>query len=66
MADQPRDVRKIFREGTLIDEALRKGARLALEAHKRAGLPLVIWRDGKTQWVSPEEFEKILNASPAS
>ena len=60
-----RDIQQIFREGTLIDEALRKRARLALEAHKRAGLPLVIWRDGKTQWVSPEEFEKNLNASAA-
>lgn len=60
-----RDIQQIFREGTLIDEALREGARLALEAHKRAGSPLVIWRDGKTQWVSPEEFEKNLNASAA-
>ena len=66
MAEEPRDVRRIFREGTLIEKALQEGARLALETHRRAGLPLVIWRDGRTVWVTPDEFERILNARPAS
>jgi hypothetical protein len=61
MAEEPRNVRRIFQEGTLIDQALKRAARAALEVHKRAGLPLAIWRDGKTCWVSPEEFEKLLS-----
>ena len=43
-----------------VEDALRRGAWKALEDHKRAGLPLVIWRNEKVTWVSPEEFEKEL------
>lgn len=48
-----------------VEDALLRGAWKALEDHKRAGLPLVIWRDEKVTWVSPEEFEKgLLEAGP--
>jgi hypothetical protein len=43
-----------------VEEALLCGAWKALDDHRRAGLPLVIWRDGKVTWVSPDEFEKGL------
>ena len=57
------DVQKIFDEGRLIDEAIRKGAFEALRVHKESGLPLAIWRDGRVAWVSPEEFERGLARS---
>jgi hypothetical protein len=60
MAKATRDIQKIFAEGSLIDEAMRKAAREALRIHKRAGHPLAIWRDGRVQWISPEEFERGL------
>jgi hypothetical protein len=60
MAEETRDIQKIFAEGFLIDEAMRKAAREAHRIHKRAGHPLAIWRDGRVQWVSPEEFERGL------
>ena len=60
MAKETRDIQKIFADGSLIDEAMRKAAREALRIHKRAGHPLAIWRDGRVQWVSPEEFERGL------
>ena len=60
MAKETRDIQKIFNEGSLIDEAMRKAAREALRIHKRAGHPLAIWRDGRVQWISPEEFERGL------
>jgi hypothetical protein len=47
---------EIFREGTLIDEALKKGVQEALIRHKQAGNPVVVWRDGKTVWLQPEEI----------
>jgi virulence-associated protein VagC len=53
----PKDIHAIFREGTEIDKAIRKAARLAWLAHKREGLPIPVWKDGKTVWIPPEEIE---------
>jgi|GEM_PF-848448 len=56
---RPRDVdiEDAFKRGTPIDEAMNQAARDAVLAHKRAGVPLVVWRDGRVQLVSPDEFE---------
>lgn len=52
-----KDLNRIFVEdGQLIDEALRQGVKDALLRHKKEGLPVVIYRDGKTVWVPPEEL----------
>jgi hypothetical protein len=42
-----------MRDGKLIDQALRKAARQARELHRRAGVPLVQWQDGKVRLVKP-------------
>jgi hypothetical protein len=42
-----RDVAALFRAGTPIDRALRKGVRAAITAHERAGQPIAIYRRGK-------------------
>jgi hypothetical protein len=55
--EQPRDLDAIFRDGSQIDAAIRKAARLALLAHKREGLPVPVWQDGKTVWIQPDEIE---------
>ncbi len=54
--EPPKDVNAIFRDGTQIDAAIRKAARSAWLAHKREGLPIPIWKDGKTVWIPPEEI----------
>ena len=52
-----KDVSRIFAdEGHLIDEALKRGVREAMVRHKKDGLPVVIVRDGKIEWVKPEEL----------
>ncbi|HEY5619566.1 MAG TPA: hypothetical protein VIK60_16620 [Vicinamibacterales bacterium] len=52
-----KDVHRIFiEERELIDEALQRGVRDAVLRHKRDGLPMVIYRDGKTVWVKPEDL----------
>ena len=52
-----RDVHRIFvEEGKLIDEALQEGVRDAVLRHKRDGLPMVIYRDGKAVWIKPEDL----------
>jgi hypothetical protein len=40
----------------LISQALNDAAQDAVEVHQRAGLPLVVWRDGKVALVPAEEI----------
>ena len=52
-----KDVQRIFvEERELIEKALQLGVRDAAIRHKRDGLPMVIYRDGKTVWVKPEDL----------
>ena len=39
-----------------IERALKRAAANAIEEHRRAGVPLVIWRDGKIVLVSAEDL----------
>ena len=55
--DTQKDIRRIFVEdGRVIDEALKQGVRDAMTRHKKDGLPVVIYRDGKTVRVKPEDL----------
>jgi hypothetical protein len=59
MATKPQcDVGRAFVEGTPIDEALNQAVRAAVELHKRMGLPMAIWRDGRVAWITAEEVER--------
>lgn len=55
-----KDIGKIFAEGTPIDDAMRRGVREAMRQHRLAGVPMVIWRDGKVMQVPAEQLEKEL------
>jgi hypothetical protein len=52
-----RDINAAFELGTPIVDALNEAVREAVRHHKRMGQPLVVWRDGKTVWLSAEEVE---------
>jgi hypothetical protein len=39
-----------------IARALRLAVREALRDHKLAGNPVAVWRDGRVEWVPPEEI----------
>lgn len=39
-----------------IGAALRRAVREALLGHKRAGNPVAIWKDGRVEWVRPEDI----------
>jgi hypothetical protein len=43
-----KNIDRIFADGRLIDRAIRLAAREALLQHKRAGLPIVVYQNGKT------------------
>ena len=56
-ADRPSPITEIFLDRSRIEAALRRAARDALLAHKRGGLPVPMWVDGRTVLVPPEEIE---------
>ena len=37
-------------------DAMTRAVREALVAHKRAGNPVTVWRDGKVVWLEPEDI----------
>ena len=56
-AGAPQNANRILvEEGRLIDKALEEGVRQAMLQHKKEGLPVVIERDGKIEWVKPEDI----------
>ncbi len=58
MKDKPKkDIDRIMREDRgLITRAIQEGVRKAMLEHKNAGLPVVIERNGKIEWVMPEDL----------
>jgi hypothetical protein len=59
-----KDIDQIFADGTLIDLALMRAAAEVVRLHKEKGVPLVIYRDGKTVLVPAEELEEPGAAEP--
>lgn len=52
-----KDVNRILREDRrVVDEALKQGVRDAMRRHKKDGLPVVVERNGKIEWVKPEDL----------
>jgi hypothetical protein len=47
---------QIFADGRRIDEALRLAALDAIRKHELHNAPVVIWRNGRTAWVSAQEL----------
>ncbi|MGH9381599.1 MAG: hypothetical protein ACRD2Z_13430 [Thermoanaerobaculia bacterium] len=39
-----------------ITRALRRAVREALWQHKIAGNPVAVWRNGRVEWIPPEEI----------
>ena len=46
----------LVEDGQVINEAIKQGVRDAMLRHKEAGLPVVIYREGKAVWVMPQEL----------
>jgi hypothetical protein len=49
-------IAEAFSNPETITRALSQGVRDALLKHKRAGNPIVIWRNGKAVWLKPEDI----------
>lgn len=56
-AEAQRDINRILTEDRrVVDRALDRGIREAMLRHKKDGLPVVVERDGKIEWVKPEDL----------
>lgn len=42
-----------------IEKAVQESAREAVLMHKRAGFPVVGWKDGHIVWVQPDQIEIV-------
>ena len=51
------DIDRILADSRLIEAALRRAVRAALERHKRAGNPVAAWKDGRVEWITPEHLD---------
>ena len=59
------DIAKIFGDKALIDRAMNLAVRDAIQLHKEKGASMVVWRDGKIQFIAPEEAERTwIEANP--
>ena len=42
-----------------ITAGLAEGVRVARVIHKALGLPMVVWRDGRVQWINAESLAPV-------
>ena len=55
-------INQIFADGHLIDEALAAARASAIERHRRAGVPLVMVRDGRIEHVAADHLDSDVDA----
>ena len=60
--DRPSRIDQIFADGRLIDEALAAARADAIERHRRAGVPMVVLRDGRIEHVPAERLAPDVDA----
>jgi hypothetical protein len=51
------DLGQFLQERARITRALARAAAAARREHKLLGHPLPVWRDGRVEWVPPEQIE---------
>jgi hypothetical protein len=56
MRRQPADLERVLADKGRVETALRAAVSAALVRHKRAGNPVVVWRNGKVIRLRPEEI----------
>jgi hypothetical protein len=52
-----KDIGTLFRDGAAVDRAVALAAQDAVRLHRRHGVPLVSWRDGRVEYVDPWEVK---------
>ena len=52
----PETLQQILEEGDAVVAAIQESVREALLMHKRLGLPVVTWQDGKVVWIPADQI----------
>ena len=52
-----------LRDLARIQESMALAVQEALAEHKRAGNPVAVWRNGRVEWIPPEEIPDTLEES---
>jgi hypothetical protein len=60
----PETLQQILDEGDAVEAAIRESVREALLTHKRLGLPVVTWQDGKVAWIPADQISVDDNSTP--
>ena len=60
--DGPNRIDRIFADGRLIDEALAAARADAIDRHRRAGVPMVVYKDGRIEHVPAESLTPEVDA----
>lgn len=55
------EIARILRDDAALDASLRAALAETVRRHRRYGVPLAVWRDGRVQEISPDD---ALTASP--
>lgn len=55
--DQTKDINALFTDGSKIDQAVKDARNKLILKHRALNEPLVIWKDGKVQHLSPDQLE---------
>jgi hypothetical protein len=51
-----KDIDRVFREGTALDEAMTRAYRRAVRQHRQNGVPMVFWENGKIVEVPADQL----------
>jgi hypothetical protein len=55
-----RDISQSVRDRRLVQAALDRAARHALLRDRQLGLSVPVWRNGRTEWIPPEQIDALL------
>ena len=51
-----RTIDDLISDHALVERAVRKATREALRRHKALGVPIAVERDGRVEWIEPEDI----------
>jgi hypothetical protein len=49
----------ILKDEARIQAAMNRGVKAAIETHRQAGVPLVVWREGRVVYLDPTTLEEV-------